>query len=408
MSTGVPPPPASTSSRQDEPWPLESGMARSRRRRGRVRRRVVLAGIMVAVFAAGGFLLYRQAAEDAFESGVAAQRAGDCEEASDRFSAVTSTFRFSFTGHGPAAERGIADCRAFSNAEELRAAGDFEAASGAFEALADEDPAGPLAAPAREEAAATYLEWGDDFRASRNYPATVQKYETVLQRFEDTSSARAAEERISDLHTTASNGLEPKSACRSLLILGAFLAHDVRVEQARRILPGAIYNCGLHDYQTGLYRTALEKYERLIEELPNHRLVPQAKSGRVNARVELLKTATHGDLDQPQRIGSAPSGTAVLVFINDSPTLVELLFGPPESRSIVGKECPECEIVPAEEKPAFCQEEGPRTEITLTPGEFDVAAAPAAGDTTDFRPTIGHWTLTSGSQYFFCFVLLEE
>lgn len=258
-------------------------------------------------------------------------------------------------------------------------------------------------ARAAEGAAQVYVAWGDDFNERKNYPGALSKYTKAVDDFPDTTGAAAADRAIGALYDRASQGITPDTACEAVTILDILITYNRRVKPAKAALPPALYKCGVHGYDTKLWTVAADNFGRLIDDYPNHALVSQARPRLIDTRVELFKQGSYEELGTPQRIGGAPAGSVIVEIQNDAPVDNEVLFSGPQSVSRTIERCPDCEEYAPDEEPAFCPEKGPSVEVTLIPGTYEVALAG-----TGVRPALGEWTLTSGSRYYVCFIVILD
>jgi hypothetical protein len=96
----------------------------------------------------------------------------------------------------------------------------------------------------------------------------------------------------------------------------------------------------------------------------------------------------------------------VIRIQNSAPSRAELLFSGPGSKSTIVKRCPGCREYTSANEPQFCPEVGPTVEVTLVPGSYKVILR--SPDDARTQPIYGVWTLTAGSRYFICNIVIQR
>jgi tetratricopeptide (TPR) repeat protein len=327
--------------------------------------------------------------------------AGSFEEAIDRFETVA----LELDGSEPATEARKAEAAAYASwGDALAAEGEFEEAVAKYDVADEEFADTPAADSAHTAAAATYVAWGERLVANQAYAEGIDKYRAAAQDYEGTPASEDAQTALDDLLQSAIGDIDTVRACISRRTLDAFVEAEVDAKQARNSLAPALYHCGLTQMDVVNYDLALAEFDRLLDDFPNSQLVDETKIAVIDARVAKY----HAESDQeefgtPQRIGSAPAGTVVFEYQNDSPDKQELLFSGPTSSSIVVDPCPSCVRYDEGQEPAFCPEKGPKETVTLTPGTYTIASL--APDEASLQTSVDTWTLTSGSKYYLCVIV---
>jgi hypothetical protein len=106
----------------------------------------------------------------------------------------------------------------------------------------------------------------------------------------------------------------------------------------------------------------------------------------VDEQIERIAKGEHGELSQPSEMGGVVAGgEAEVTIINDTPYVLTILVGTPNSVSISMEACPTCKTY-SFVGPVFCPEEGrPRKIVKLEP--------------------YGVWDLKGDTSYFNCFYI---
>lgn len=124
----------------------------------------------------------------------------------------------------------------------------------------------------------------------------------------------------------------------------------------------------------------------------------------VDEQIERIARGEHGELPQPSEVGRvAAGGEAEVTIVNDTPYLLTILVGAPNSVSISIEACSTCKTY-SFVGPVFCPEEGrPRKTIRLKPGTCQVSAEVSDPSVIPFY---GVWDLKGDTSYFNCFYIV--
>ena len=124
----------------------------------------------------------------------------------------------------------------------------------------------------------------------------------------------------------------------------------------------------------------------------------------IDEQIARIAKGQHGTLPQPGEVGGVDAGgEAEVTVLNDTPYVLTLLIGSPNSVSVSIEACPGCKVY-SMVGPAFCQEEGrPRKTLRLKPGTSSVVAK--VGDPSVI-PFYGTWELKGNTSYFNCFFIV--
>ena len=241
--------------------------------------------------------------------------------------------------------------------------------------MADEEFADTSAADgAHEAAAATYVAWGERLVANQDWAPAIEKYATASAEYEGTPAANDARVALDDLFQSALDDIDTVRACIAREKLDGFVQAELEAKRARNNLAPALYQCGLTQRDVVNYELALAQFDRLLEDFPDSQLIDETKVAVIDTRVLEYLAGEHLDFGAPQRIGSAPSGTVLVEYQNDSPVGQELLLSGPTTTSIVLEPCTSCVEYEEGSEPAYCPEKGPKTTVTLVPGRYSIAA----------------------------------
>ena len=134
--------------------------------------------------------------------------------------------------------------------------------------------------------------------------------------------------------------------------------------------------------------------------------VPPTPTLTVDEQIARIAKGQHGTLPQPgQSGGVAAGGDAEVTIINDTPYVLTLLVGSPNSVSITIEACSGCKVYGAN-GPSSCPESGrPRKVIRLKPGNSQVVARVSDASVTPF---LGTWQLSPDTGYFNCFFIVTR
>ncbi|TEU11755.1 MAG: SH3 domain-containing protein [Anaerolineales bacterium] len=124
----------------------------------------------------------------------------------------------------------------------------------------------------------------------------------------------------------------------------------------------------------------------------------------VDEQIERIAKGKHSELPQPSEVGGVVAGgEAEVTIINDTPYVLTILVGTPNSVSISMEACPTCKTY-SFVGPVFCPEEGrPRKTVKLKPGTCQVSAEVSDPSVVPFY---GVWDLKGDTSYFNCFYIV--
>ena len=126
----------------------------------------------------------------------------------------------------------------------------------------------------------------------------------------------------------------------------------------------------------------------------------------VDEQIAKVAGDEHGTLPQPGEVGGVDAGGETEVTIlNDTPYVLTVLLGSPNSRTVTIPACSTCKVY-SMVGPVFCQEEGrPTKAIRLAPGNMKVVAKVNDPGVTPFY---GTWDLKANTGYFNCFYIVRS
>lgn len=135
---------------------------------------------------------------------------------------------------------------------------------------------------------------------------------------------------------------------------------------------------------------------------------PAAPKPTLSVDEQIAKVAgdDHGTLPQPGEVGGVDAGgQAEVTILNDTPYVLTVLIGSPNSIKVTVEACPSCKVY-SMVGPIFCQEEGrSKQTIRLTPGTMKVVAKVNDSSVTPFY---GTWELNANTAYFNCFYIVRS
>ena len=126
----------------------------------------------------------------------------------------------------------------------------------------------------------------------------------------------------------------------------------------------------------------------------------------IDEQIATIAKGAHGTLPQPGDMGGVSAGgEAEVTIVNDTPHLLTVLVGSPNSTSITIEACASCKHYSVV-GPNSCQEEGrPKRTIRLKPGSSQVVAR---ADDRSVIPFLGTWELKPDTAYFNCFFIVTR
>ena len=134
----------------------------------------------------------------------------------------------------------------------------------------------------------------------------------------------------------------------------------------------------------------------------NKPVVPTATL-TIDDQIAKIAKGEHGALPQPGDMGGVSAGgEAEVTLVNDTPHVLTVLVGSPNSASITVEACSSCKHYSV--GPSSCQEEGrPKRTIRLKPGSSQVVAR---ADDRSVIPFLGTWELKPDTAYANCFFIV--
>jgi len=282
---------------------------------------------------------------------------GDCETAVESLgSIVTSPRLVDLGGYVALAEEEYSECWAFQAAEK-KASGDPGGAILAYNDFLFNHANGPLAAEASHRIETVFLQ-------------------------------------------TEADRLATRALCDQL---ESFEQGNPSLKQSSRF-PGLILECA-HTYEgIQAFSTAIELYNRFLDEYPQDELASAAEISLIRAIVADARESEAGTIPPPERSGSTSGGSTVVIIRNDSPERLRIVFSGPESRMEELSACSSCTTYSGM-GPMYCPEQGPVGRYTLAPGQYDVVVQSISD--TGITPWTGDWDLASGDEYSSCFYITE-
>jgi hypothetical protein len=365
--------------------------------------RVALLAIVVL---AAAFVTYRVLGDGEFDRAFAAHRAGDCRAAVDGYARVTGFYRYTGGSNVAAARRGSAECSAFLAAERVPAK-DLASVTRGYRSFLARYRSGPLTTLAKSRLATAYSSWGDQQVQQGDYDGGIGKYATAITEFAGTAGATKATSAVDKLLADArAQAGRDGTACTAVEILEALSGNQVRAKETRGPFPSAYYHCARSEFRTHDDAAAIDHLTSLIDDFRGNPLLPMARALLVDVRVDQYSAGDIEKLSAPAPMGSAGAGTVVIELQNSSPHGLEILFSGPGSKSVTVAKCTSCKVYPKDQAPAFCPDVGPKVEITLQPGSYEVVLHDP--DDPGTRDGYGTWNLASGARYFNCQVLIKR
>lgn len=381
---------------------------------------VVLVGALVT-----GYVLYGAAGGRAYADAAAARDRGDCATAVDGFGTVTGVYELTLSGDVARADAGRAECAAFLAAgaaeqrgefaeavrlygefrranpgtalapfveddlrrtyerwgTRLRAAGDYDEAIRVYRDLLVEVGDGPEAAGVRAQIAAAYVERADALRVQvaslTGQPrvdavrGAIENLLVVSREFADTPSAPAASQGIVDTYTAAAAG-----GCEAIPALDYVVAlTDAEtagiVATATVDRPGALFQCGLTQYEAGSWGESSTTFDRFVAEYPDDPQNAQARADAIAARASAVTGTPPAALPGPFA-GDTPGPIPVTLY-NDNPAEVRVYVLGPTAHEIVLPGCAGCPASYATDGEACPTFDGrPSARLTLPAGDYTI------------------------------------
>ena len=340
------PPPAA-------PWSAPPPVPATPRRRG-IRKRWVVAAVVVALVGVGGFQVWQR--EQTYQTGHAAYLAADCAAAV-----------------GPL--RTVAEAESGSGASDVVLKATAELLE--CEAVMAADDLGTQGRPG--EAVLAYSEFVVKFPRSPLKDLAV-------------TNGRAAITADPDRVATT-------DVCDALDALEA----QQLIATPAETLPPLLYACGQAYEADGEFADALATYAQFRDDYPEHALADDVDAAFARATLAETTTANPGDLPPPNAMGpGGTAGLATIVIQNGSPDELNMVFSGPDVRVEEIEACTDCVKVFGVATDA-CEREGPMAEYVVSPGTYQVVVKSGSGSSV--RPFRGTWTLEAGQEYASCFYI---
>jgi TolA-binding protein len=349
-----------------------------------------VAGIAAVAVVAGGYVGYTGLGRTAYADGIAAQRAGDCATAIDRFDAVTGPYRLTLSADVDAATARRTECAAFQPAADAQRLGDHGEAITRYEAFVRTYPRSELAQRAHNALAAAYV---DDARGATTpfvMPESADAVDTLLtvrREFGDTPAADRALDLISEAFTSAAKSFADGEFCDVLPALTYFAGLDPSsagdiVPTANAHRADALLRCGLDQLRGGKSAAAVTNLDTFVQAYPKHKAIAQAKSALIAAKVAV---AAKVRLPVPPPLGGNSPGTLELVVYNDSSDPLRLLLAGPTAHDVSLPGCRSCPRTYSRGDPKACASLSglPSVKLRLNPGTYRFTTVDTAIPATD-------------------------
>lgn len=228
-----------------------------------------------------------------------------------------------------------------------------------------------------------------------NHIAALQSASTFVATFKNSHLTPLVYEQSTEIFENRSpEQLAGQVVCPQLTV---FTTRQL-IPNSEERLPLLYFACGEFYRQQKQYETATPRYQKVLNDYPEHDLAAKAQSALASMTIEQAKAEGVDAIELPQRIGRVAAGTAVIAIQNDAPELLEITFSGASSLLEKMPDCPDCQVFSS--PPPHCPEKGPLKEYTLKPGEYDVLFRSPQPSTT--KPMAGVWNLEDGAKYYLC------
>jgi tetratricopeptide (TPR) repeat protein len=177
---------------------------------------------------------------------------------------------------------------------------------------------------------------------------------------------------------------------------------DSVLANRKGLMPKLYYACGQAYESSGDWYSAVDMYQGCLADFPadpNASLVEVALARSIIAKV---KTAHTFEKTIPDASGSTGDESTVIVFQNDSPEVLRIVFSGPEIHVEELAACISCTTYTGV-GPMTCPESGPVGRYTLKPGQYEVVVEAKYGGVI---PWLGNWSFLTGSEYSTCFFVV--
>lgn len=168
-------------------------------------------------------------------------------------------------------------------------------------------------------------------------------------------------------------------------------------------LPPLLLACGQVHEDGNDPSSAIDLYQLLLNDYPDHPLAEEATVALARASVAEAQAMGAGNIPAPQSVGGSGSGPSVVVIQNDSPEKLSIVFSGPEARIEELEPCDSCTNYTGD-GPESCPEQGPIGTYELPAGDYDVVVKSISDE--GVTPFTGQWNLATGDEYYSCFFLV--
>ncbi len=385
---------------------------------------VVLAILSVAII---GFSVFQYFADkNNYEKGHQAYLQADCGTAIGFFEKVIRSSRLINIGQYPQlAQLEKDECQIFQNAFNLESAGDLSSALVAYLDFVMGNSSSPLVEAARNRIAGLFQTEKIPFIASEascTLTGTlleknlIPNQETNLplfyfacgQVYEKINQPRFAITLYQWILTSYPDNPASLMAETSLLANPFTCQESETLRQSiiadrTDFMPRLYYGCGRKYEENADHANARKMYETFLSIYPNHALAKEVESTLARIIVEQAKASNAGEIPQPESSGSTASGSAQIIFQNDSPERIRITFSGTYSQIEELDACSTCTKYGIGQAPMYCPELGPIGQYTLPPGVYDIVVESISNNT--ITPWAGNWNLIDANEYYRCFLL---
>ena len=233
-----------------------------------------------------------------------------------------------------------------------------------------------------------YYRCGQTYEADKKLSGAAGMYQTLLTEYPNSSLAPEAETAL----------LANPEACDIYWDLKESI-----VANRTEFMPRLYYGCGQTYEADQDWVNAITMYENFLSNYPDHSNASVVEQALARSIVAKAKTAVTFEKTIPEPSGSTGNLTTVIVFQNDSPEILRIVFSGPESHVEELAACGSC-ITYTGFGRLYCPEKGPIGRYTLQPGPYDVVVE--SKDSGGITPWRGNWSLVSGSEYSTCFFVV--
>ncbi|WP_232664197.1 hypothetical protein [Pseudonocardia sp. TRM90224] len=404
------------------------------------------AGVVTIVALVAGFLVYDGAGRSAYETGLDAQRRGDCNAAVTAFDTVTGPFELTFGPYVTEAAVKRVECDEFTAAVSA-GQGDYRGVTTKLKEHRTAHPSSLLLPTVLDRLEGTYRDWAESLRRSDDYSEAITVYRELLtevpqprmdprpalaetyialatstaQSMASTSpSVSSAKTAIDALlivrrelgATPAASQVDGKFAevfaagrgdfvkgrwCPSVPVLDYFVGLPaaetsgvVGAANNDRVL--ALLECGLERFRAGAYLETVEPINKLVTGYPES---PQAQLGRAVAISAKVGDGRKTAVEVPASFGT--EGTILMKVYNAQPGPMKLLVAGPTAFEIDLPGCTVCAPTYPNDTEACKTFDGrPTVDVRIRAGTYIMFQD---GVPNHYQP----WVISSGGYYTSCF-----